>query len=288
MRKARRVPRRRAAVADAAARGGAARRAAPETPPKPVRIDFDKLQQRIVALPFPRAPTSGSKPGVAGMLFVLEPGAGGGGGRGGRRRRRDADALRPEDAQERETRRRRGVRSTSPPTATRCCCAWAAPAARGAGRRRGPAGSAVRHRALGHSREAGRGRAEAGQYRSQRGPHRRVEADVPRGLAHRAQLLLRSESARREHGRCGEGVREVSRFALLARRPELHLPRHAERDDQRATCAAAAATSRWPRPSPAACWARTTRSPTAATASRRSTPARAGIRNCRRRWRSPG
>src|SRR5205085_4577527 len=38
--------------------GGAAGAAA-EAPPKPVRIDFDKLQQRIVALPFPaRAYTS--------------------------------------------------------------------------------------------------------------------------------------------------------------------------------------------------------------------------------------
>ncbi|MCX6627378.1 MAG: PDZ domain-containing protein [Candidatus Solibacter sp.] len=64
---------------------GAAGAAAPaaETPPKPVRIDFDKLQQRIVALPFPARAYVGIEAGRPGILFVMEPGAGGGGGRGG-------------------------------------------------------------------------------------------------------------------------------------------------------------------------------------------------------------
>jgi tricorn protease len=61
--------------------GGAA--AAPEAPPKPVRIDFDKLQQRIVALPLPARAYLGLEAGRAGILFALEPAAGGGGGRGG-------------------------------------------------------------------------------------------------------------------------------------------------------------------------------------------------------------
>ena len=61
--------------------GGAA--ALPETPPKPVRIDFDKLQQRIVALPFPARAYTGLDAGRPGILFVLEPASGGGGGRGG-------------------------------------------------------------------------------------------------------------------------------------------------------------------------------------------------------------
>ncbi len=57
--------------------------AVPETPPKPVRIDFDKLQQRIVALPLPNRTYLGLEAGRAGILFALEPGASGGGGRGG-------------------------------------------------------------------------------------------------------------------------------------------------------------------------------------------------------------
>ena len=66
-------------------RGGnaAAGGAPPETPPKPVRIDFDKLQQRIVALPLPTRAYLGLEAGRAGILFVLEPGTAGGGGRGG-------------------------------------------------------------------------------------------------------------------------------------------------------------------------------------------------------------
>ena len=55
----------------------------PETPPKPVRIDFDKLQQRIVALPFPPRAYTGLDAGRPGILFVLEIPSGGGGGRGG-------------------------------------------------------------------------------------------------------------------------------------------------------------------------------------------------------------
>ena len=63
--------------------GAGAAAALPETPPKPVRIDFDKLQQRIVALPFPPRAYTGLDAGRPGVLFVLEPASGGGGGRGG-------------------------------------------------------------------------------------------------------------------------------------------------------------------------------------------------------------
>src|SRR5207237_7273182 len=56
--------------------------APPEAPPKPVRIDFDKLQQRIVALPLPTRAYLELETGRAGILFVLEPGAAGGAGRG--------------------------------------------------------------------------------------------------------------------------------------------------------------------------------------------------------------
>jgi tricorn protease len=59
--------------------GGAA---APETPPKPVRIDFDKLDQRIIALPLPARAYTGLTTGRAGMVYLTEPGTAGGGGRG--------------------------------------------------------------------------------------------------------------------------------------------------------------------------------------------------------------
>jgi tricorn protease len=74
-----------AASADA---GGAA--AVPEAPPKPVRIDFDKLQQRIVPLPLPARAYTELTAGRTGIVFVMEPmpgsaagAAGAPGGRGG-------------------------------------------------------------------------------------------------------------------------------------------------------------------------------------------------------------
>lgn len=62
-------------------RGGAG--AAANTPPKPVRIDFDKLQRRIVALPLPARNYMGLATGRAGILYLLEAGAAGGRGAGG-------------------------------------------------------------------------------------------------------------------------------------------------------------------------------------------------------------
>lgn len=58
-------------------RGGAA--PAAEVPPKPIRIDFDGIQQRIVALPVPPRQYLGIQTGRAGQLFILEAGAPGGG-----------------------------------------------------------------------------------------------------------------------------------------------------------------------------------------------------------------
>jgi len=55
---------------------------AASTPPKPVRIDFDKLQQRIVALPAPARPYLSLSAGKAGVLFVMEANTGGGRGFG--------------------------------------------------------------------------------------------------------------------------------------------------------------------------------------------------------------
>jgi tricorn protease len=53
----------------------------PEAPPKPVRIDFGKLEQRIIALPVPARPYTGLTAGKAGQVYLME--ASSGGGRGG-------------------------------------------------------------------------------------------------------------------------------------------------------------------------------------------------------------
>ena len=54
----------------------------PEAPPKPVRIDFDRIMQRIVALPLPARGYRELAAGKTGVIYYLEPGTGGG-GRGG-------------------------------------------------------------------------------------------------------------------------------------------------------------------------------------------------------------
>ncbi|HTP87125.1 MAG TPA: hypothetical protein VMJ34_09255, partial [Bryobacteraceae bacterium] len=62
--------------------GGGGAAAQPETPPKPVRIDFDKLQQRILAMPLPARNYMTLTAGRAGIIYLMEPGTAGGGGRG--------------------------------------------------------------------------------------------------------------------------------------------------------------------------------------------------------------
>jgi tricorn protease len=65
-------------------RGGAGGGVAvPETPPKPVRIDFDKLQQRMVALPLAARNYQMLAAGRAGNLYLTEPAGTGGRGAGG-------------------------------------------------------------------------------------------------------------------------------------------------------------------------------------------------------------
>ena len=55
-----------------------------EAPPKPVRIDFDRLAQRIVALPIPARRFQNLVAGKAGQVYLMEAAAGGGrGGFGG-------------------------------------------------------------------------------------------------------------------------------------------------------------------------------------------------------------
>ena len=58
--------------------------AAANTPPKPVRIDFDKLPERIIALPVPARAYQSLAAGKAGTIYLVESGAAGGGrGAGG-------------------------------------------------------------------------------------------------------------------------------------------------------------------------------------------------------------
>jgi len=75
-----------AAAEEGSGRGGRGGRggnaAAAEAPPKPVRIDFDKIEQRILALPLPARAYSTLVAGRTGVLYFMEPGVGGG-GRGG-------------------------------------------------------------------------------------------------------------------------------------------------------------------------------------------------------------
>jgi len=64
-------------------RGGRGANAAANTPPKPVRIDFDKLSQRIIALPVPARSYLSLATGRANMLYIMEGGGGRGQGGGG-------------------------------------------------------------------------------------------------------------------------------------------------------------------------------------------------------------
>ena len=57
--------------------------AAAEAPPKPVRIDFDKLIQRTVPLPIPARPIQTLAAGKAGVIYLVEPGRNVPGGPGG-------------------------------------------------------------------------------------------------------------------------------------------------------------------------------------------------------------
>jgi len=58
------------------------RRGRPDAPPKPVRIDFDKLMQRTVALPIPPRAIQLLASGKAGVIYVIESARGGQGGPG--------------------------------------------------------------------------------------------------------------------------------------------------------------------------------------------------------------
>ena len=96
-----------AADAPAGARDHDARRIARRARPVTVQIDFDGLQQRILAIPgVPVREYSRLKAGLAGTVYYLE--AGGGGGRRGRGRRQQHHPLPPERSARGDVRGERG------------------------------------------------------------------------------------------------------------------------------------------------------------------------------------
>ncbi len=75
----------RAADENAGGRGGHGQgaAAAPEAPPKPVRIDFEKIQQRIISVPVPARAYTDLRAGKAGVIYLIESSDGGRGFGGG-------------------------------------------------------------------------------------------------------------------------------------------------------------------------------------------------------------
>ncbi len=71
------------AAGEGRGRGGRGGGAQAEAPPKPVRIDFDGLMQRTVALPLPARNYRDLTAAKAGVIYVMEAGTGGRGGGGG-------------------------------------------------------------------------------------------------------------------------------------------------------------------------------------------------------------
>ena len=170
------------------------------------------------------------------------------------------------------------------PTARSCSIARAAAAA-GRGARGGGAGSGRRCSSStpiadrAHGRHGPARRHAAHVPRSEGG----VQADLQRRLAQPARLPLRAEHARRRLAADEGDVRPAAAVRDAPRRPQLPARQHGRRDRDRPLVRARRRHAGGADASPAACSARTSRSRTAATRSRGSTTARAGIRSCARR-----
>ena len=257
---------------------------------RPVRIDLADIDQRMLASAHPRrATTPGCRPAQGTRCSCS-------------RGRRWTTAARTSDASctsstsaTRKTgpaARRRG--RLRPHVRTPRRCSTSSSPTRPAGRpgRQAPAARPVVHAGRRRARQAARrgrpGKPDelAGPRRDAgpRRPARGVEADLPRGLADRARLLLRPEPARCRRA----GARRPRSSRTLdgprqPRRPHLPAGGHAGRDHGAARLHRRWRAARSRSACPAACWAPTTRSRTTATASPRSIGARTGIPSCARR-----
>ena len=204
-----------------------------------------------------RASITSLQAGAAGQLFFLEASS----APAARRRRPargDAQTLRPDQTEDRDGTAGRGQLSTSAPTARRRWCSRR----RKAGRSSTPAGKP----------EPGKGKLNIDAIEVRIDPAPGMAADLRRGLAHQPRLLLRPEHARRRLEGDQAEVRRLPAAPGDARRPG---PRHsldAERAGGRPQLRSRPANGCTnARRFPAGCSAPITRSPTAATASKRST-----------------
>ena len=181
----------------------------------------------------------------------------------GRRRRSSGTPslhpLRPEEAARTRRSPRRSTGSASRPTARSSSTS---------------AGGDLGHRRRSASSSVGQGRAHRRRDLGEDRPAGRVAADLPRGLADQPRLLLRQEHARGRLAGDPREVRAVPARGADPRRPQPRHPQDAAASWPSATATSAAATGcTSPSRSRSACSGPTTRSPTAATASRRSTAA---------------
>ncbi len=156
--------------------------------PAPVKIDFDGIGQRILALPIPAAQLHGTGRGQGGCRLPVGERA----GPGLRLRGLRPPPVRPRDPEDREA----DGRGT-------------AAVRRLPGRREDarPPGACLEHRSHGYpgrNPEARRGRLGGRQAGDPGRPPGRVAPDVPRGLAHRARLLLRPRPPRGGPGLGGQ------------------------------------------------------------------------------------
>jgi hypothetical protein len=212
----RRGPAKEKADAEADDKGGqSATRRTREGRPKPVKIDFDGIDQRIVALPIERANYVSDLDGGAGVLF-LAGGAGRAHRRGLRRARRRTRAARRLALRSRRSARPRSSSRRSTAPRRRRDVLKSRPTARRSSTRRTRSGSSSPRTRRPRPATASSSSTARGVGR----PARRVAADLPRGLAHRARLPLRPARARARSRGGGEALRAVPRRDRGARRPQ--------------------------------------------------------------------
>ena len=170
---------------------------------RPIRIDFDGIQQRIIAVPdLALRDYAQLRAGAPGTVFFLEPipatGTGDRPGGGGRRWRRHAASLSAQHAPRDAVRAGRGAVRRERRRHASCSIArrwwWRTGRRRRAGRRQRRRAVPRRRRSSGTDRP-GTGRLTA-QLRAYIDPEGRVPADLQRGMAQRAQQPLREEPAR--------------------------------------------------------------------------------------------